>query len=436
MSKDYDPTLEPDVEFYRVTDKDLSGQRGNLIKKEQLAQDAAAALDDACATYRVLYQSASGLGDEETKPTNEPVAVSGLIAFPSGEAPTEGWPVVSWAHGTVGSADKSAPSMDPYLEEVPPADEGLGLLRKINKAPHALLNAFLRAGWAVAMTDYEGLGTYGNHPYLLGVSEGRGILDIVPAVHQLATQTVGEQTISDRYAIVGHSQGGQAALWGAHLASTGAYPTTSTLIGVASLAPASNLRPGLQAAYSSPSPVGDLGAFYPLFCNGVFGGDPTIDMELIFQPDAVTQYLRDFNTKARVELSEEDFWMKRPPLAVPDPLWSTNRSAGIFRMQVGSEPQTAAWNKYWRQVDTFNPARKITVPIHISQAAGDTRVNPANTAILLEQLHAIDGIGPITEKFYVMGEVATPDPATLGEHFGLLVYELEIQAILDWFAGL
>jgi pimeloyl-ACP methyl ester carboxylesterase len=441
MSRDYDPTLEPDVEFYRAIDQDLTGEPGNLIKSEQLAQDAAAALDDARATYRVLYQSASGLGDEQTQPTNEPIAVSGLIAFPPGEAPAGGWPVVSWAHGTVGSADHSAPSMDPYLEDVPPADAGLGLLRKINKAPHALLNAFLQAGWAVAMTDYEGLGTYGNHPYLLGVSEGRGILDIVPAVHQLAAAPDVDQEIANRYAIVGHSQGGQAALWGAHLASTGAYPTTSTLIGVAALAPASNLKgtptqPGLLAAYQSPVKVGDLGAFYPLFCNGVFGGDPTIDMELIFQPAAVTKYLEDFNTKARVELSEDDFWMKRPPLAAPDPPFSTNRSAGIFRTQVGSEPQTAAWNKYWRQVDAFNPARKITVPIRISQAAGDTRVNPANTATLLEQLRAIEGIGSITEKFYVMGEVATPDPATLGEHFGLLVYELEIQAILDWFADL
>ncbi len=76
------------------------------------------------------------------------------------------------------------------------------------------------------------------------------------------------------------------------------------------------------------------------------------------------------------------------------------------------------------------------MPIRISQAAGDTRVDPANTATLLEQLRAIGGIGPITEKFYVMGEVATPDPDTLGGHFGLLVSELEIQAILDWFAAL
>jgi hypothetical protein len=77
MSRDYDPTLEPEVEFYRVTDKDLTGEPGTLIRSEQLAQDDAAALDDARATYHVLYRSTSGLGDEETKPTNEPIAVSG-----------------------------------------------------------------------------------------------------------------------------------------------------------------------------------------------------------------------------------------------------------------------------------------------------------------------------------------------------------------------
>jgi pimeloyl-ACP methyl ester carboxylesterase len=429
MTRNYDPTLEPNVEFYRVTDSELLGKPGRLIRSEPLVQATAAALADARATYRVLYESRSGLGDDNTEPTNTPIAVSGLIAFPPGDAPTGGWPVVSWAHGTVGSSDLSAPSMDPYVD-VDFDDTGLGLLRKINKAPHALLNAFLRAGWAVAMTDYEGLGTYGNHPYLLGVSEGRGILDIVPAVHELAAKTV-RQPIADRYAIVGHSQGGQAALWAAHLASTGAYPTRGTLIGVAALAPASNLvdlenlEEGLPLAYKAPIAVGDLGAFYPLFCNGVFGGDSSIKAELIFQSITLTKYRQVFNTKSRAELSDDAFWMLMPPLP------------GIFRVQQGiSDEQTEAWDKYWRQVDAFNPALKITVPIRISQAGGDPRVNPSNTAKLIEQLHAIEGIAPITEKFYVMGEVATPDPAKLAEHFGLLVFELEIQAILDWFAGL
>jgi hypothetical protein len=66
--------------------------------------------------------------------------------------------------------------------------------------------------------NYEGLGTYGVHPYLLGESEGRGILDIVPAVRQLAAEGVDGPEIAGEYVIIGHSQGGQAALFGAQLA--------------------------------------------------------------------------------------------------------------------------------------------------------------------------------------------------------------------------
>ena len=259
MGVTIDP-FEPVNPFYRVSEKDLGNGSGHLIRSAELS--GYAALEDADTTYRVIYESI-GTG----RRSGQAIGVSGIVAFPAKPAPAEGWPVISWAHGTVGSADKCAPSMDSD-ELGPPADSGIGLLRKINKAPHRMLNAFLRAGWAVAMTDYEGLGTWGNHPYLLGESEGRGILDIVPAVRQLAGQTVG-RPVSDRYAIVGHSQGGQAALFGAYLAGTEEYAgSANRLVGVAALAPASNLLTGLMFAYTQTAPFGDLGAFYPLLNNG------------------------------------------------------------------------------------------------------------------------------------------------------------------------
>src|SRR3954454_8104350 len=40
----------------------------------------------------------------------KPVAVSGDVAVPKGKAPKGGWPVISWAHGTVGIADTCAPT--------------------------------------------------------------------------------------------------------------------------------------------------------------------------------------------------------------------------------------------------------------------------------------------------------------------------------------
>jgi pimeloyl-ACP methyl ester carboxylesterase len=437
VSNDFVPQ-EPDIEFYIETEDDVAGRAGDLIRHEPLVEGEYAALDDAGATYRVLYQSTSG-----TKARlGQAIAVSGLVAFPNGQAPEGGWPVISWAHGTVGSADKCAPSMDSYVG-VKPADTGLGLLRKINRAPHKLLNALLRAGWAVAMTDYEGLGTRGNHPFLLGESEGRGILDIVPAVRQLAEQTV-RQPIAERFAIVGHSQGGQAALFGAHLASReeDRYPIQGTLVGVAALAPASNLKgnlnplddPGLQLAYRNLEYVGDLGAFYPLFSNGVFGGDPDIDANEIFQEEAQAKYREDFDSKARAEMSEDKFWMSRPPLDIASP------DNGIFRAPA-AVPGTArakAWTAYWAQVDAFNPAKQITVPIRVSQARGDERVKAEKTKELLSQLRdpALNGDpGIITDVFY--GVIAgVPDPRSLGDHFGLLVDEAEIQSLIEWLARL
>ena len=92
-------------------------------------------LGAAGKAYLVLYRS-TGLD-------GKPIAVSGTVQLPKGRAPARGWPVVSWAHGTTGIADRCAPSRVPaYSSYVYPE-----------------FNAWLRAGYALASTDYEGLGT-------------------------------------------------------------------------------------------------------------------------------------------------------------------------------------------------------------------------------------------------------------------------------------
>jgi hypothetical protein len=49
--------------------------------------------------------------------------------------------------------------MDEYLVfDDADGPDSLHMLRTLNMEPHGLLNAFLRAGYLVAMTDYEGLG--------------------------------------------------------------------------------------------------------------------------------------------------------------------------------------------------------------------------------------------------------------------------------------
>jgi alpha-beta hydrolase superfamily lysophospholipase len=96
------------------------------------------------------------------------------------------------------------------------------------------LSDYLKAGFVVAATDYEGLGTPGIHPYLLGASEGRGVLDAARAARHLP----GLDT-SSTVMIYGHSQGGQAALFAGELAPT--YAPDLHIAGVVAAAPATGL---------------------------------------------------------------------------------------------------------------------------------------------------------------------------------------------------
>ena len=151
----------------------------------------------------MLYHSRSLEGDD--------IAVSGVVVRPPGEAPAGGFPVLAWAHGTTGTADSCAPS------SFAPTD-------------HPLLPGLLEAGYVVASTDYEGLGTPGLHPYLVGESEGRGVLDAARAAGHLDGVDAGTDVM-----VWGHSQGGHAALFAGEIAAT--YAPDLDVAGVVAIAP-------------------------------------------------------------------------------------------------------------------------------------------------------------------------------------------------------
>lgn len=166
--------------------------------------------------YRVLYRSTGMRG--------EPIVVSGAIIVPAGPVPPGGRPIMAWAHPTTGVVDKCAPSLARVLY-------------------HSIqgLQAMLERGYIVAATDYPGLGTPGVHPYLVGISEGRAVLDSVRAARQLA----GPGGATNAFAVWGHSQGGHAALFTGILAEK--YAPDLTLVGVAAAAPATELATLLMA---------------------------------------------------------------------------------------------------------------------------------------------------------------------------------------------
>jgi alpha-beta hydrolase superfamily lysophospholipase len=158
--------------------------------------------------YRLRYVSTSDQG--------LPRIVSGTLIVPRGRPPAGGWPVASWAHGGTGSADACAPSRT--------ADLG---------GFDHLIAGLVSAGYAVAATDYEGLGTIGPHPFLIAGTEARGVIDVVKAARQTGLQ------LADRWVAIGHSQGAQAVAKAGEIDH--AYGRGLTLTGTAALSAPINL---------------------------------------------------------------------------------------------------------------------------------------------------------------------------------------------------
>jgi pimeloyl-ACP methyl ester carboxylesterase len=143
------------------------------------------------------------------------ITVTGLVITPK---LNRKFKTVAWGHGTTGLADRCAPSAhkDVFWPEA-----------------RAAVIELLRRGWTVAAADYPGLGTSAAHPYLVGGAAARTMIDSVKAARNL------DSALGTQYAVDGHSQGGQGALFAGELAPS--YDGALVLRGVATVAPVSNV---------------------------------------------------------------------------------------------------------------------------------------------------------------------------------------------------
>jgi Secretory lipase len=168
--------------FYQAPEQEIAGPAGTLIREEPMPFLGGKA-------FRILYRS-TGMHDE-------PIAVSGVVVVPLGPPPPSGRPIVAWAHPTTGIVPRCAPSLARFVFQ-----QMQGLRDMIDR------------GYVVAATDYPGLGTPG-------------------------PGTMPDTGASKRFAVWGHSQGGQAALFTGAIAKS--YAPELDLVGVAAAAPASEL---------------------------------------------------------------------------------------------------------------------------------------------------------------------------------------------------
>lgn len=218
---------------------------------------ASVSANKSLMTYKML-----GVNGQETQAT-------ALVFTPKTAKPAGGWPIVAWAHGTTGVADACAPSQ-----------QGL-------KGNEYLVAKLLAAGYAVVAPDYEGLGEPSGrepHPFLNLKSEAFSITDAVVA----ARAQLGNTT-ETRWMVVGHSQGGQAALGAAQYASRAQLSFKGTIAVAPASFLASVLSVGEDAAGKMTDPVAQIKAlasldtFTALITAGLKNQHPTLQYNEVFK---------------------------------------------------------------------------------------------------------------------------------------------------------
>ncbi len=179
----------------------MPGPPGSIVSSVPVAAPGAA------SAWRIRYVS-TGLDGKR-------IEVTGVVIAPNSSGKNK--PVIGYAHGTLGIAERCAPSSrDPKFTYI------------------TGLQDMIAHGFVVAATDYPGMGTTGPHPYLVGVSEGRAVLDSVRAARRIAAAGA-----SARFIPWGYSQGGHAALFAGQLAGT--YAPELQMAGIAAGAPPTDL---------------------------------------------------------------------------------------------------------------------------------------------------------------------------------------------------
>jgi hypothetical protein len=326
-----------------------AGVPGDLIWAQEIGQTAV----PGARAWRILYLSESRAGD--------PVAVSGYVLAPDAEGTDR--PIVSYAHGTTGSADHCAPSRG--IETLGPTE----VYRSSVDATLAQYAHFVEQGYVVAGTDYQGLGVPGPHPYLHGPSEGRGVIDAARAAAQLPGTGAGNRVV-----FYGLSQGGQAALYAGELATD--WAPELEVLGTVAAAPFSEVDQLLPLAGAIPGVEG----YYVLATYGQVAANPDLDISLVLDQAAidaagiVEEGCIDEVQQAYATLYEVGGGQ---PI-VGDPLTAPGWAEQMDEMMAGLAPSAG--------------------PIMIVQGEADTTVPAVTTRALVERLCADDQ--PVEANFY------------------------------------
>lgn len=218
QSPEFNGTVRSVVtDFYQPPEPLPEVADGTVLKSEVIA-DAPIGV----RAWRIMYSSRNNQG--------EPIAITGYYAEPDRETLT-GFPLIGVAHGTTGLAPECGMSQQPFTFGTTGFEYWEFFGRQL-----------IANGYALVMTDYEGMGAPGKPTYLLR-KQGYDLLDSLRAAIRLRPETVDATNVG----VIGHSEGAYVTLAAADMAAS--YAPDVMLRGAVSIAPGG--VPAIPAAMNS-----------------------------------------------------------------------------------------------------------------------------------------------------------------------------------------
>jgi len=365
-----DPPMQP---FYAdVMKMTPQGKLGQVIKQESIATSVKGA-----QAWRIAYIS-SDIAERKTIST-------GLVVAPVGQAPAGGRPVMSWAHGTTGSAQNCGPSQ--VINPAAPLNEYF-LVGGNSWTDYGIpaVEEFIKEGYVLVATDYQGLGGGGRHQYSVAATNAMDTLNAARAAISIKEAGAGKKTL-----VYGWSQGGGAAIALAgmpeYIKQTGTVADNIDIIGfvalapqdISILAPAGKLDQAAADKYFQSSQKMFLDNVFnfthaTMYYWGTQAAFPNLKLSDIFTDEGVKVANEIYNNKCMHAASDT---------------FNFNYGTSYASLLKQTPANTVAWAQAMQKGGV--PVVKPVAPVQIYFGSKDTAVPPMMHKLYQEQMCKLGG---------------------------------------------
>lgn len=348
------------------------GKLGQVIKQEAVATSVKGA-----QAWRIAYIS-SDISGRKTIAT-------GLVVVPMGPVPAGGRPVMSWAHGTTGAAQNCGPSQ--VIDPAVPLNEYF-LVGGNSWTDYGIpsVEEFIKEGYILVATDYQGLGGGGRHQYSVSATNGMDALNAARAAVSMKETGANKKTL-----VYGWSQGGGAVIalagMSEYIKQTGTAADNLDMIGFVAMAPQdlSILAPAGKLDQAAADQF--FQDFQKLFLDNVFNFTHATMYYWGTQAAFSNLKLSDIFTDEGVKVANEIYGNKC--MHASSDTFNFNYGASYATLLKQTPANTLAWVQAVQKGGV--PVAKPVAPVQIYFGTKDTAVPPMMHQMYQDQICKLGG---------------------------------------------